>query len=79
MFELNEEVDDIRDVLHEASQKRLAEQEQSLQATTSKKIENEIEDYDMFVKELTFEKRARPTDRLKTEEELMKEEADRLR
>ncbi|KAI3647032.1 hypothetical protein MP228_007253 [Amoeboaphelidium protococcarum] len=79
VFELNEEVDDIRDVLHEASQKRLAEQEQSLQATTSKKSENEIEDYDMFVKELTFEKRARPTDRLKTEDELIKEEADRLR
>ncbi|KAI3633156.1 hypothetical protein MIR68_008694 [Amoeboaphelidium protococcarum] len=79
VFELNEEVDDIRDVLHEASQKKLAEQEQSLLADSSKKIENEIEDYDMFVKELTFEKRARPTDRLKTEEELIKEEADRLR
>ncbi|CEL59285.1 putative nucleolar complex protein 14 OS=Schizosaccharomyces pombe (strain 972 / ATCC 24843) GN=nop14 PE=1 SV=1 [Rhizoctonia solani AG-1 IB] len=36
------------------------------------------EDYDQFVRELVFDKRSRPTDRLKTEEELAKEAADAL-
>jgi nucleolar protein 14 len=33
-------------------------------------IKDEEDDYDRFVKELTFDKRAKPTDRTKTEEEL---------
>ncbi|KAL5637163.1 hypothetical protein ACGC1H_000969 [Rhizoctonia solani] len=36
------------------------------------------EDYDQFVRELVFDKRSRPTDRLKTEEELAKEAAEAL-
>ncbi|EUC56175.1 Nop14 family protein [Rhizoctonia solani AG-3 Rhs1AP] len=36
------------------------------------------QDYDQFVRELVFDKRSRPTDRLKTEEELAKEAADAL-
>ncbi|KAG8747065.1 nucleolar complex protein 14 [Ceratobasidium sp. 414] len=36
------------------------------------------EDYDQFVRELVFDKRSRPTDRLKTEEELAQEAAEAL-
>ncbi|CAE6463943.1 unnamed protein product [Rhizoctonia solani] len=36
------------------------------------------EDYDQFVRELVFDKRSRPTDRLKTEEELAREAAEAL-
>lgn len=36
------------------------------------------EDYDQFVRELVFDKRSRPTNRLKTEEELAREAAEAL-
>ncbi|CAE7230914.1 unnamed protein product, partial [Rhizoctonia solani] len=36
------------------------------------------QDYDQFVRELVFDKRSRPTDRLKTEEELAREAAEAL-
>ncbi|KAB5593229.1 nucleolar complex protein 14 [Ceratobasidium theobromae] len=36
------------------------------------------EDYDQFIRELVFDKRSRPTDRLKTEEELAREAAEAL-
>ncbi|KAG9081145.1 nucleolar complex protein 14 [Ceratobasidium sp. 370] len=36
------------------------------------------EDYDQFVRELVFDKRSRPTDRLKTEEEVAREAAEAL-
>ncbi|KAJ3155718.1 nucleolar complex protein 14 [Geranomyces michiganensis] len=36
------------------------------------------DDYDRFVRELASERRAKPTDRLKTEEELVRDEAARL-
>lgn len=40
----------------------------------------EFRDYDMAVREMTFDrsKRSRPTDRLKSEQELAKEENERL-
>jgi nucleolar protein 14 len=36
------------------------------------------DDYDIAVRELAYEKKARPTNRLKTEEELAKEESEKL-
>ncbi|KZT60152.1 Nop14-like protein [Calocera cornea HHB12733] len=36
------------------------------------------DDYDKFVRELAFEKRSKPTNRLKTEEEIAEEEKERL-
>ncbi|KAG8936172.1 nucleolar complex protein 14 [Tulasnella sp. 418] len=41
-------------------------------------LEQKDDDYDQFVRELVFEKRAKPTDRLKTEEETALEEKEKL-
>ncbi|KAJ3182417.1 nucleolar complex protein 14 [Geranomyces variabilis] len=40
--------------------------------------DDDDDDYDRFVRELAAERRAKPTDRLKTEEELVRDEAARL-
>ncbi|XP_034941033.1 nucleolar protein 14 homolog [Chelonus insularis] len=42
------------------------------------KIKPKIDDYDRAVRELKFESRGNPTDRLKSEEEIMKEEKEKL-
>ncbi|CAE6487581.1 unnamed protein product [Rhizoctonia solani] len=45
---------------------------------TAERTAKTDEDYDQFVRELVFDKRSRPTDRLKTEEELAQEAAEEL-
>ena len=42
------------------------------------KAEEKDQEYDQFIRELVFDKRARPKDRLKTEEELALEEKEKL-
>ena len=44
----------------------------------SKKISRLVDDYDRSVRVLQFERRGQPLDRMKTEEELAKEEKERL-
>ncbi|KAL5022325.1 hypothetical protein ScPMuIL_001480 [Solemya velum] len=51
---------------------------QSSRKKPPEKIENEADDFDMMVRELKFEMKGKPTDRLKTEEELAKEEKEKL-
>ncbi|KAF8305377.1 Nop14-like protein [Clavulina sp. PMI_390] len=41
-------------------------------------VQNDDEDYDQVVRALVFDKRAKPTDRTKTEEEIAAEEAEKL-
>lgn len=52
----------------------------SSSSAADSEAENGVEDaYDRFVRELAFDARAKPSDRLKTAEELALEEAERLR
>ena len=69
--QLNSNFEDIRSVLLDASNehKRQLRSEQG---------EQKKDDYDLFVRELAYERKAKPTDRLKTEEEIAKEEVERL-
>ena len=43
-----------------------------------KDVPKNADDYDVFVRELAFERRGQPTDRMKSEEEMAKEEKKRL-
>jgi nucleolar protein 14 len=48
-------------------------------ASGAQPVEDDEDDYDRHVRALLYEPRAKPTDRLKTEEELLAEEAEKLR
>lgn len=63
MQDVDAELDDIRSLLVSAPK-----QDQKFEKT----------DYDVFVKELAAEKRGKPSDRLKTEEEIARQEKERL-
>lgn len=75
-MELDEELGDIRSLLF--SQKRDEEQDEDA-APKAPAPDDKSEAYDAFVREMAFERRARPQDRLKTAEELEEEQAKRLR
>ncbi|KAK9474271.1 nucleolar protein 14, partial [Dipodascopsis tothii] len=68
--DLDNEIDDIRMMLFRADQsqdvRRVAEPEKDL-------------DYDAQVREMAFDKRAKPSDRTKTEDELAEERAEQLK
>ncbi|KAK0182608.1 hypothetical protein PV327_000728 [Microctonus hyperodae] len=54
-----------------------------IMASTTPKVDKSIEkpkadDYDIAVRELQFERRGKPSDRLKSEEDIMKEEKEKL-
>ncbi|WFC96697.1 nucleolar complex protein 14 [Malassezia brasiliensis] len=73
-MELDEELGDIRSLLF--SQKREEPEEEAPKAPAP---DDKSEAYDAFVREMAFERRARPQDRLKTAEEIEEEQAKRLR
>lgn len=77
---LNDDFADIRHDLIEASNKAEDEKKEKkiLPAAEDNEKEESDLDYDDLVKSLVFEPRARVTDRLKTDEEIAKEEAERL-
>jgi nucleolar protein 14 len=74
--QLDQELDSIRSLLLRPDALS-ASLEQPNPLVVSSKIEKDQE-YDQFVRELVFDKRARPKDRLKTEEELALEEKEKL-
>ena len=43
-----------------------------------KDVPKDADDYDVVVRELAFERRGNPTDRMKSEEEMAREEKERL-
>lgn len=67
-MELDDDLGDIRDLLFEKKDEPPAPAQAPADDT-----------YDSFVRELAFERRARPQDRLKTTEELIEQHAERLR
>ena len=69
-MELDEELGDIRSLLFQ----RPEGHDDSAPAPDAKG-----EEYDAFVREMAFERRAKPQDRLKSAEELAEEQAQRLR
>lgn len=71
--ELNDDFEDIRTTLLDASDRHKEENRKVL--LSAPKQNN---DYDVMVRELAYEKKAKPSDRLKTEDEIAKEEAERL-
>ncbi|EPZ30988.1 Nucleolar protein 14 domain-containing protein [Rozella allomycis CSF55] len=75
---MNDENEDIRENLDEEFDDihKLLLQEQDKEVTREL---NQNSNYDSLVKSLAFEKRAKPTDRLKTEEEIAKEEYEKLK
>ncbi|CAG8433583.1 10902_t:CDS:10 [Diversispora eburnea] len=83
--ELDNEVDEIRNILiPQSTAKNLESQE--VKFTSRNQLNSEIklkqgdkdDKYDRHVRELAFEKRGRPTDRTKTEEEIALEEKEKL-
>ena len=74
--DLNDDFDSIRELLMDTKQKESVPV--SKKADKDAEISKSFDDYDVFVRQLIHEKRARPTDRLKTEDEIAKEEADKL-
>ncbi|WFD23194.1 nucleolar complex protein 14 [Malassezia equina] len=71
-MELDEELGDIRSLLFTQPADTPTQEE-------AKPAESKGDEYDAFVREMAFERRARPQDRLKTTEELVEEQAKRLR
>jgi nucleolar protein 14 len=67
-----------RDLLNKLIGSPSPEPEASTSAPTFRPTEEE-DDYDRYVRELGFEKRGKPSDRLKTAEEQAKEAAERLK
>ncbi|KAH7344064.1 nucleolar protein 14 [Rhizoctonia solani] len=82
--QLDQEFASIRDLLYAPAPPDPSSSGSNNQAETNSTEENTgpmaktDEDYDQFVRELVFDKRSRPTDRLKTEEELAREAAEAL-
>ncbi|CAG8476065.1 4191_t:CDS:2 [Ambispora gerdemannii] len=90
-YELDEELDQIRDLLITSSSDQKKNNSSNALKSESNKIdgsssklqdrkpqESQVDAYDRFVRELALEKRGRPTDRLKTEEEIALEEKEKL-
>ncbi|WFD00612.1 nucleolar complex protein 14 [Malassezia yamatoensis] len=77
-MELDEELGDIRSLLYTRPNPELEEDEQQpKQAEASNDDQNDA--YDAFVREMAYERRAKPQDRLKSAEELEAEQAKKLR
>jgi len=70
-MELDEELGDIRSLLFTQPTDTPNQEE-------SKTADPKGDEYDAFVREMAFERRAKPQDRLKTTEELVEEQAKRL-
>ncbi|THH27646.1 hypothetical protein EUX98_g6552 [Antrodiella citrinella] len=77
--ELDQELDSIRSLLYapEASSSKDVHAAPALESAVEK-IDDKDQEYDQFVRELVFEKRAKPKDRTKTEEEEALEEKEAL-
>ncbi|CAG8565891.1 7825_t:CDS:10, partial [Paraglomus occultum] len=75
--ELDKELDDIRGLLFESSNRVTGKIEENREKSLDAHHDS-VDSYDRFVRELAFEKRARPTNRTKTEEELLLEEKNKL-
>lgn len=75
-MELDEELGDIRSLLFQRPQKEEGEEPEEPPKSTA---DEKSEAYDAFVREMAFERRAKPQDRLKSAEELAEEQAKRLR
>ncbi|CAG8476649.1 6796_t:CDS:10 [Acaulospora morrowiae] len=80
--ELDNELNEIRDLLIVPPNPRTESTESASKRLVSDKEKSEKNDkddeYDRIVRELVFEKRGRPTDRTKTEEEIALEEKEKL-
>ncbi|RUS31183.1 Nop14-like family-domain-containing protein, partial [Jimgerdemannia flammicorona] len=87
--ELDDGLDDIRDLLFTSDgaasdkdkPKRRPLPSQTLEASRADPVaqpKDEYEDYDRFVRELAFDRRAQPQDRMKSEEEVAAEEKAKL-
>ena len=61
-----------------AGEERVYEEKEGVSAYKGDANAGDDEGYDKFVRELAFERRAKPTDRLKTEEETAADEASKL-
>jgi nucleolar protein 14 len=95
-MELDEGLDDLRELLNESIPTDLkrgkanldfykapaaapaVEDDDDAESKTDKKKPETDGDYDQFVRSLAFDRRAKPKDRTKTEEEVAKEEAEKL-
>lgn len=77
--ELDQELDSLRSLLYapEASTSKVEGATPVLE-TAALKVDEKDQEYDQFVRELVFEKRAKPKDRTKTEEEMALEEKEAL-
>lgn len=77
--ELDEELDSLRSLLYapDASSSKTDDSEAALESAVMK-VDEKDQEYDQFVRELVFEKRAKPKDRTKTEDELALEEKEAL-
>lgn len=71
--QLNDDFGDIRGILIEDSERKAKDMYEE-----TKKMKKTADDYDVFVHELASERKARPTDRLKTDEEIAAENAMKL-
>ena len=93
-MELDEGLDDLRALLNESIPSNIKRGKANLEfykAPAAKDVDEDEEkkedkkegktdgDYDQFVRSLAFDRRAKPKDRTKTEEEVAKEEAEKLR
>ncbi|WFD44677.1 nucleolar complex protein 14 [Malassezia psittaci] len=79
-MELDEELGDIRSLLYTRRDPELEEdspEQEAKQAEASN--DDKSEAYDAFVREMAYERRAKPQDRLKSAEELEAEQAKKLR
>lgn len=79
-IELDNELKEIRGMLNRAPLPPQTNEFQHRQENVADvaDVENEYDEYDLQVRELTFEKRARPSERTKTEEEIAVEEKEKL-
>lgn len=77
--QLDDELGDIRGLLMQAPKPPASASAPQPEASTSTSAAGGSSNYDAFVRELAFERRAKPQDRLKTEEEIAEEEAEELR
>lgn len=79
--QLDDDLGDIRSLLMtgKPGEQEARREDPSQVAGPSKPSGREGNDYDSYVRELAFERRAKPQDRLKTDIELAEEEAEQLR
>lgn len=78
-MQLDDQLGDIRDLLMAGPSRPAPTSTTNAAESSSTAAKPQHSDYDAFVRELAFERRAKPQDRLKTAEEKAQEEAEQLR